>query len=288
MTEPHPPQQPYPVPPPLPQPVPAPAPPVAATDAHVPQIAYASGSLPAPYASAMPRAKVVIAVSWAMIAVQALMVWPHVEDVRAWRNYAAGVEAAEDAGVLLGMTAPDLAAVLLGLLFLVLAVVSVVFWMMWVHRTYRNLPALGAAGLNYSPGWAVGYYFIPILNLFRPYQVMGETWRASDLRYGGGVEWKTLSAPALIGWWWALHLVSSVVSLASFRVGLRYEDPRTLLAVAWVDLGMLAFDSVLLILEIRLVQALTDLQERRADAVGAVPAGPVAPPQTSQPNRPVM
>ena len=46
--------------------------------------------------------------------------------------------------------------------------------LMWVHRAYRNLPALGARDMAYSPGWAVGWWFIPFLNLVRPYQVVRE------------------------------------------------------------------------------------------------------------------
>lgn len=219
-----------------------------------------------------------IAFSWAMIIVQALWVWPNVDTLLTWQDYFAGVEAAEgeeEQGILLGMRAAELAGVVLGILFLALFVAATVFWLMWVHRTYRNLPALGAEGLKYSPGWAVGYYFIPILNLVRPYQIMSETWRASDSRHAGGTSWKSLAAPALLGWWWGMHLVSRVVNQASTRIGMRSEDPETLLAVAWVDLAMLAFDIVLLLVEIRIVRGLTELQERRADAVG-VPSLPAA------------
>ena len=57
---------------------------------------------------------------------------------------------------------------------LVLLVAFIAF-LMWVHRTYRNLPALGAKVLDTTPGWAVGWYFIPIAFLFKPCQSMAET-----------------------------------------------------------------------------------------------------------------
>ena len=240
------------------------------------QISYVSGPLPPPYASARKRARVVIGLWWAMIAVQALWVWPNLHTVFAWRHYAAYGEAAEEDVVLLEMTAMDLAGSVLAVLSLVLYVVAAVFWFLWVHRTYRNLPALGAEGLRFSPAWAVAYYFIPILNLFRPYQVMSETWRASDARYGAGADWKVLAAPALLGWWWALHLFSSVVNEASVVAGLRSEEPMVQVAVAWVDVGMLVVHAVLLLVEIRVVRGLTELQERRADAVGIVSFAAVA------------
>src|SRR5579883_37701 len=50
-----------------------------------------------------------------------------------------------------------------------------VTFLIWVYRTYGNLRAFGATGLSSSPGWAVGYYFIPILWFYKPYQLMNET-----------------------------------------------------------------------------------------------------------------
>lgn len=54
-----------------------------------------------------------------------------------------------------------------------------VCFLAWLHRAYGNLRSLGARQLDSSPGWAVVSFFIPILNLFRPYQIVRETWRHS-------------------------------------------------------------------------------------------------------------
>src|SRR5690349_16122694 len=50
--------------------------------------------------------------------------------------------------------------VLVGLRLLLFWITLIPF-LIWVHQTYRNLSALGAQDLTYSPGWAVGYFFIP-------------------------------------------------------------------------------------------------------------------------------
>lgn len=85
---------------------------------------------------------------------------------------------------------------------------------MWVHRAHRNLPALGGRSLQYSPDWAVGYYFVPILNLFRPYQVMREIWFASDPNGEPKIhcEKHQVYAPGIIKWWWALFLLMNMAS----------------------------------------------------------------------------
>jgi hypothetical protein len=228
-----------------------------------PTLSYASATV-FPYESARPRARVVIVLSWVLIGVHLLLIWPSIVDVLDLQRFIRGEEIADEP------TVTALMSLVLGVVLLIVYLVVVIFWLMWVHRTYRNLPALGAVGLNYTPGWAVGYHFIPILNLFRPLQVMRETWRASDVRYSRGTDWQVLNVPALLGWWWAMHLISAIVNQISFRVYQRSEDAEVLLAVAWVDLFMLGFDILLLLVEIGLVRRLTNLQEQRAAATGAV------------------
>src|SRR5215510_14201591 len=49
---------------------------------------------------------------------------------------------------------------------IVYAAAGIVF-LAWFHRAHLNLPALGARGLTYTSGWAIGAWFVPILNLFR-------------------------------------------------------------------------------------------------------------------------
>jgi hypothetical protein len=47
---------------------------------------------------------------------------------------------------------------------------------MWMHRAFRNLPALGEQGLRWSPAWAAGGWFIPFANFVIPYQVLRVLW----------------------------------------------------------------------------------------------------------------
>ena len=80
-------------------------------------------------------------------------------------------------------------------------------FLLWMHRAYRNLPALGAEGLGYSPRWAVGAFLVPILNLVHPYQVVRELWRESHLdpaAVGDGV------SRSLVRWWWILFVASAL------------------------------------------------------------------------------
>src|SRR6185503_6280418 len=55
-----------------------------------------------------------------------------------------------------------------GILFLI----TVIVFGRWIYRAHQNLPELGVRHLNFTPGWAVGCLFVPIVNLWAPYQAM--------------------------------------------------------------------------------------------------------------------
>lgn len=63
--------------------------------------------------------------------------------------------------------------------WLVAFVVAAVVFIWWFRRAYGNLPALGAPQ-KYRAGWAIGAWFVPILNLFRPWKMTEEIWRGSS------------------------------------------------------------------------------------------------------------
>jgi hypothetical protein len=89
---------------------------------------------------------------------------------------------------------------------LIIFISTAILFLIWIHRAHRNLPALGARNLKYSPKWAVWGFFVPILFFYRPFQVVREIWKASDPRLGE-YSWQRWPTPSLIQWWWALHLI---------------------------------------------------------------------------------
>lgn len=76
--------------------------------------------------------------------------------------------------------ASDRRQALIGMLQLLLYLGTVLAFLVWFRRAYRNLPILGAESLRFSNGWAVGAWFVPFLNLVRPKQLADDIWRASD------------------------------------------------------------------------------------------------------------
>jgi uncharacterized membrane protein YeaQ/YmgE (transglycosylase-associated protein family) len=93
-----------------------------------------------------------------------------------------------------------------------------VMFCFWIHRAHKNLPAFGVQNLRFSPGWAVGGFFVPILNLVRPVQVVTEIWKASDPNAPTGTGWQNAPGSPLIGFWWLAYVVSSLVGNVAARL----------------------------------------------------------------------
>jgi hypothetical protein len=135
-------------------------------------------------------------------------------------------------------------------------IVCVVVVGMWIHRASANAHALSDE-MTISPGWAVGWYFVPIMNLVRPYQAMREIWMASHFRGN----WHGEPAPGILGWWWGLWIVTNILANVSFRLSLNLEPGETLDLVILLDLAT-AF------LNVPLSLALISIMRRTAKAQG--------------------
>jgi tetratricopeptide (TPR) repeat protein len=82
-----------------------------------------------------------------------------------------------------------------------------ILFLMWVHRANRAASSFGTAYMEFTPSWAVGWWFIPIANLVRPYQAIREIWKASSPNSLDATSWQAeKSSPMLLAWWLFYHL----------------------------------------------------------------------------------
>jgi hypothetical protein len=148
------------------------------------------------------------------------------------------------------------------LLYLAAYLATVVVFAMFVHRCCSNAHALGARGMEFTPGWAVGWYFIPFMNLVKPYQAVQEIYRATDPQADAD-DWKLSYVPSLFGWWWGLWIVSNVLGSIVGRAALS-SDPAALAVGPWLDVVDGVIDVALCTIAILMVRALTARQEQKA------------------------
>lgn len=145
-------------------------------------------------------------------------------------------------------------------------VATVVVFAIWIYRTNHNARQLGAAGMRFSPGWAVGWYFIPIANLWKPYQAMKEIWQAS----AAPAQWQEQPRGEVLPWWWTFFLLSRFLGNAAFRMSLSAETTSELITAGTVALVADAVDVVLTAIALALVTQIFRMQiERHAAATFA-------------------
>ncbi len=170
---------------------------------------------------------------------------------------------------------------------LLLYFATVVVFCVWIHRAHKNLQALRVQHLQYSPGWAVGYYFVPFLNLVRPMQVMQEIWHGSVAPQPGqdAAAWKFASTPTLIGGWWGAWILTNIIGQVSFRL---YDPakPKLVLFSYKLDVAAGLLSIVAAGLLICLVKGINKRQNEHFRQLTSIPAG-VRPPGTGGPVSPV-
>ncbi len=50
----------------------------------------------------------------------------------------------------------------------VVGIATAVVFLMWTYRAYKNLPALGGKQLVSTPGMAIVWWFVPLVNFYNP------------------------------------------------------------------------------------------------------------------------
>jgi hypothetical protein len=165
---------------------------------------------------------------------------------------------------------PDVASALIiffvAMLFLGALVAAAVFFGIWVHRAAKNLRGLGRHGMQFTPGWCVGWFYVPFANLVRPFRAVSEVWRASTSDpESDGNGWSMMgTSTALLGLWWGTWIGGNLVSNISGRI----DDPSTSGAIGMVGSVLLIVAAVCCILLMRGVSA---RQAATAERLGAAP-----------------
>jgi hypothetical protein len=108
---------------------------------------------------------------------------------------------------------------LVGIIQLLVTIVSGIIFLCWTYRVCKNAHSLNMAQQTSTPGWAVGWYFIPIANLWKPCTALREAWLASchpDLQRENGA--------SLISFWWSIHILCVALGQISMQMARRLGE----------------------------------------------------------------
>ncbi|HEU4716799.1 MAG TPA: DUF4328 domain-containing protein, partial [Bacteroidia bacterium] len=101
---------------------------------------------------------------------------------------------------------------IIGLVQTVAYILSIIFFIMWFRRAYNNLHLMGSQFLTFSEGWAAGAWFVPFMNLVRPFRIMREIWNETQMLGRNPSELFTVEEPDITAWWWGTWLGGNIVS----------------------------------------------------------------------------
>lgn len=109
--------------------------------------------------------------------------------------------------------ASDNRTVMISVAQVAIYLVTGIVFIIWFHRAYKNLESWGTE-LPHKTGWAIGAWFVPILNLFRPKGIADAIWKASDseLSTPVGDAWSKDEAPVFMHVWWVTWILSFIAA----------------------------------------------------------------------------
>ena len=109
---------------------------------------------------------------------------------------------------------------IISIISLLINIISGIIFIQWFRRAYYNLHQL-VKHLSFSEGWAAGSWFVPILNLFRPFQIMKELFEETkkiltkkDIKIDENFSINFLDL------WWGLWIINAIIGQIIFH----YQD----------------------------------------------------------------
>lgn len=234
-----------------------------------------------PFVSGHGLSLLVVALFVAYIVVAALTIISNLMQIGLLSEAAGGGVSPEQ------VTSNDLRQGVLGILKLIVFAALVVAFLLWLHRVMKNLTALGNAKtrVEYTPGWAVGSFFIPFGNLFMPYRAVKEAWNKSNplVSTEDEVMFPPPSPTGLLAAWWGSWIAMNFISRAASRIQSDASSAETLVWATWLEIVADVVSILSAALAIFVVRGLDKRQEERSRQVTYVAHTPPPPPLFTPP-----
>ncbi len=151
-------------------------------------------------------------------------------------------------------------------LYLIIFLISAILIMRWTYVANYNVHQLGAQNMKFSPRWSIGYYFIPILNLWKPYQAMKEIWKTSK----SPLSWESATASSVLSLWWLLWIISSIMGRVIFNMSKSTNELTELLNLNIITQISNMLDIVLAIVTLAVINNIYRMQSQHLESKGKI------------------
>ncbi|MGC6427706.1 MAG: DUF4328 domain-containing protein [Akkermansiaceae bacterium] len=146
----------------------------------------------------------------------------------------------------------------------------IIIWCIWMNKSCKNAWLInsrdGATALyrgreTFTPGWSVGWYFIPIANLWKPYQAMAWIRDASQKSLG-------LAMGKRVGLWWAFFVSMKITERIVMGFGRQAETLEDILMVNRLIVVLTPVDIAAAVFAMLMAYRMTKIQKVRATELG--------------------
>jgi hypothetical protein len=139
-----------------------------------------------------------------------------------------------------------------------LAIITIILFAMWIYRAAANIMAANITGFDFTPGWAVGWYFVPFANLIQPFLAMRQIWNAS---HAGGSDLDR--GDPILTLWWTAWLTSNITANISMQLAWRSTSAEMYEVSLYLGIASSILNLVLFVVGMRLVERITEGQRDR-------------------------
>ena len=140
-------------------------------------------------------------------------------------------------------------------------VLCYVFFILWFRRAYYNLHQV-VKHLEFTEGWAAGAWFVPIMNFFRPYQIMKELYVETE-NYLSKVKTdyvKRLNV-TFVGIWWTLWIIASLLERIGMRLNLNAVTLEEITRATKINLANEFFTIPLCLIVIKVIKDYNNVEQ---------------------------
>lgn len=154
--------------------------------------------------------------------------------------------------------ANDLRQDIITLTLFVTIIITGIIFLIWIYRANLNCHGFTTKKMKYTPGWSIGWYFIPFACYYKPYKVMEEIYNISE----NPQDWENKTKSGILTTWWTLCLLSSFLGQISLRFYLYADTINSLKILTVVDIISNIIDISLIFISYILVSKIIERENR--------------------------
>lgn len=193
------------------------------------------------------RAKIAQLFVWTVLGIEVLSIGSSYLQIILLESFQNGEEVTD-----LMINSNDTREQWMGISYTILFAISAFTFIQWFRRAYYNLGI--RTRTNSGEGWAAGAWFVPFLNLIRPYRIMEELDRkTSHLINAKDTNFTKYNSSSITAWW-ILWIISNLAGRILTKASANLDTIDQLLYKTKIDIGLSGFMIILSIVTVIMIK----------------------------------